>query len=132
MSSLKKCKVVGCKSKRSDGLCLFGIPQKEEAKKSWFQFLVRSGWQKSFNINSAYEICEQHFEERFIKTGSSNRKRLTSDAIPTIFNVNFKLLTTSCLTKLFLNLLGKPISSSNFHPFPHGKIHHNTTTTKDA
>lgn len=90
-----RCKVVGCMSKKTDGITLFGIPQqRKEAREKWFQFLLRSGWRQAFNPNTSYKICELHFDESLIVT-SSHRKHLKPDAIPTILNVSFNYLFSS-------------------------------------
>ena len=121
-ASGKYCCVPECKnSSRKDGKqtgkSFFQIPSKEPDRTKWIKVLTkyrRKGSGDSFDPkNKKYFVCEDHFpEEDLINTfGSSCRKRVRKDKVPSIFA--FKQISAKRKRKSPRKRLQQTIESSS-------------------
>ena len=89
----RKCVIAGCKTKAGMGYSLHGFPRVEAIRAQWISAVKRN--RKDWDAPTSDSlVCSKHFQpECFIIDGSRFRdsmglpmkKKLRSDAIPTIF-----------------------------------------------
>ncbi|KAG8174942.1 hypothetical protein JTE90_001714 [Oedothorax gibbosus] len=106
----RKCAVPGCKSnyKNSAYTNVFYFPKDEEAKRKWIRAIHRD----DFVPSTESVVCIKHFDERFIQREDKVRRddgtwlcvpkskpKLTTDAIPTIFENQPCYMTTPAPSK---------------------------------
>ncbi|KAG8175061.1 hypothetical protein JTE90_019203 [Oedothorax gibbosus] len=106
----RKCAVPGCKSnyKNSAYTNVFYFPKDEEAKRKWIRAIHRD----DFVPSTESVVCIKHFDERFIQREDKVRRddgtwlcvpkskpKLTTDAIPTIFENQPSYMTTPAPSK---------------------------------
>ncbi|KAK6312031.1 hypothetical protein J4Q44_G00176950 [Coregonus suidteri] len=83
MPTLSLCSAYNCKNRSPKaGVGFFRFPKNDpERRKQWIINMKCKGW----NPQQNHRVCSVHFEDKYI-CGRDIRRRLTPDAIPTIFD----------------------------------------------
>ncbi|KAJ3659073.1 hypothetical protein Zmor_010781 [Zophobas morio] len=94
------CIVRGCSSRTcTKTLSFFRIPKNPEKDASWLNMCNRQDLLPSMNLYKNYRLCELHFEPKWYSLGCDVRKRLLSNAVPTIFPHLKRLLEDKVATE---------------------------------
>ncbi|XP_071454646.1 uncharacterized protein [Hetaerina americana] len=81
------CSAYGCSNRTEDGVCLKVFPRDPVRRAKWAAMVNRKNWTPK---DTSY-LCEEHFEEnQWEVTRVDGKKKLKSNAIPTIFDVVVK------------------------------------------
>ncbi|XP_071744186.1 52 kDa repressor of the inhibitor of the protein kinase-like isoform X2 [Lepeophtheirus salmonis] len=79
---MPSCSDVDCRSRSgAEGIILFSFPRDAFLRRQWVIKMKRKLWKPSDNSR----LCSKHFEENQFVKNSKGKKRLHSQAIPTLF-----------------------------------------------